>query len=338
MMLLLTFAFGAGLVSPLNPCGFGLLPAFLGYQLGSDDQRRDTPLAARLWRGLRSGAAVSTGFTAVLVSAALLIALGLRSLLQFVPSAAVVVGVVLVAAGVAVLAGRGVPLGALGRLSRLGRLGGGAGNGSGTKSRRLVVFGAGYAVASVACTVGILLAVVGQALTTGSFPGMLAVLAAYGAGAATLLTALTVSTAVAGSVLSMRLRAVLPVMEPLAGILLILSGAYLVAANVGGLRDTSAVRSVNDWFSAGSAYATGVVQSISGWFALVLLALVLLAALLLVSACRAGAKTTGRRLTSRSGDGLDSDAEPRPNGCCSPAETQVHDAAGADPPRTPGPL
>ena len=333
MMLLLTFAFGAGLVSPLNPCGFGLLPAFLGYQLGSDDQRRDTPLAARLWRGLGSGAAVSTGFTGVLVSAALLIALGLRSLLQFVPFAAVVIGVVLVGAGVAVLAGRRVPLGALGRL---GGLGGGAGNGVGTESRRLVVFGAGYAVASVACTVGILLAVVGQALATGSFPGMLAVLAAYGAGAATLLTALTVSTAVAGSVLSRRLRAVLPVMEPLAGILLILSGTYLVATNVGGVRDTPAVRAVNDWFSAGSAYATGVVQSISGWFALVLLALVLLAALLLLPRRRIGSKTTGR-LTSRSGDGLDPDAEPRPSDCCSPAKTQVHDAAGGDPPRTPGP-
>ena len=49
MTLALAFAFGAGLVSPLNPCGFGLLPAFLGYQLGGAGVR-DVPLVARLGR------------------------------------------------------------------------------------------------------------------------------------------------------------------------------------------------------------------------------------------------------------------------------------------------
>ena len=253
MTLILTFAFGAGLVSPLNPCGFGLLPAFLGYQLGGEQQRRDTPLAARLGQGLATGGAVSAGFVGVLVSVALIVALGLRPLLRFVPFAAVVIGVVLVAAGVAVLAGRRV---SVGRLERLGALRPGAGE----DSPRLMAFGAGYAVASVACTLAVLLAVVGQALGTGSFPRMLAVLIAYGAGAATLLTALAVSTAVAGSVLSARLRRALPFMEPLAGVLLILSGTYLVATNVRGLRDIAAVRAVNMWFTDTAAQASTLVQ------------------------------------------------------------------------------
>lgn len=273
MTLLLAFAFGAGLVSPLNPCGFGLLPAFLGYRLGDDVQRRETSLAVRLRRGLAAGGAVSAGFAGVLVSVALLVTLGLRSLLRFVPSAAVVIGVVLVAVGVAVLAGRRISVGRRGRLWALHP-------GTGADNARLVAFGAGYAVASVACTLAILLAVVGQALATGSFPRMLAVLAAYGAGAATLLTALAVSTAVAGSVLSTWLRRALPLMEPLAGVLIILSGAYLMATNIGPLRETPVVRAVTGWLTGASIEASALVQSVYTGFAAVMLALLLLAGLL----------------------------------------------------------
>ena len=34
---LVAFAFGAGMLSTVNPCGFALLPAFLAYNLGSDN-------------------------------------------------------------------------------------------------------------------------------------------------------------------------------------------------------------------------------------------------------------------------------------------------------------
>lgn len=319
MTLILTFAFGAGLVSPLNPCGFGLLPAFLGYQLGGEQQRRDTPLAVRLGQGLATGGAVSAGFVGVLVSFALIVALGLRPLLRFVPFAAVAIGVVLMAAGVAVLAGRRVSVGRLGRLGALRP-------GDADDSPKLVAFGAGYAVASVACTLAVLLAVVGQALATGNFPRMLAVLVAYGAGAATLLTALAVSTAVAGSVMSARLRRATPFMEPLAGVLLILSGTYLVATNVRGLRDTAAVRAANLWFTDASAQASALVQSGYAWFAAVTPALLLLTVLLVIRQRRARAKP-GPGFGLDSPDAVDFAADPPGAACCEQAETQAPQAA-----------
>src|SRR5690625_991760 len=54
------YAFTAGMVAPVNPCGFAMLPAYLGFFLGSDDASRD-PLGAWL-RGFSCGAAVSGGF------------------------------------------------------------------------------------------------------------------------------------------------------------------------------------------------------------------------------------------------------------------------------------
>ena len=45
----LALAFGAGLVAIANPCGFALLPGFLGLYLGSPEEH--PPLISRAARG-----------------------------------------------------------------------------------------------------------------------------------------------------------------------------------------------------------------------------------------------------------------------------------------------
>src|SRR5688500_16840269 len=114
-MTLWLFAFGAGMLSTVNPCGFAMLPAFIAYYLGDDDSDSDNgngpvPFATRLGQGLSVGAAVSAGFAGVFAVAGLLVAFGLRSLVSAVPWAAVVIGVVLVVLGLAMLAGRQVKI------------------------------------------------------------------------------------------------------------------------------------------------------------------------------------------------------------------------------------
>ena len=312
---MLAFAFGAGLVSPLNPCGFGLLPAFFGYQLGDEERRGPTTVPNRLWRGLVTGVAVSAGFAGVLMTAGLLVALGLRSLVRFVPAAALLVGLVLVGAGVAVLAGRRLSVGRLGSLQKLHP-------GASRERSRLVAFGAGYAIASVACTVAILLAVVAQALATGQLVGMVAVLAAYAAGAATLLTSLAVSTALAGSALSTSLRRALPVMEPLSGVLLVLSGAYLVITNLPGLRDTLLVQALSQGVTGAASQARALVESIYLWFVPVSLALVLVAVVLVLRRRRT-------RPASGTGSAADPPTEAARDACC--ATAQVGNSSGITP-------
>lgn len=280
MRLALAFAFGAGLVSPFNPCGFGLLPAYLSSQLDVDPGSPRGSLVTRSWRGLVAGASVSAGFAGVLVSAALLVALGLRSVLQLLPYVAVLVGVALVLAGAGILLGRALRLGPLARLSALAPQ-------ASRPPSSLVGFGAGYAAASVACTLAIVLAVVAQALATGSLLGIFAVVAAYGLGAATMLTALTLSTALVGTVMGTALRRVLPFIQPLSGVLLVLAGVYLVVTNIPGLRDAAPVAAVQQWLSATSADAAALVSGADGWFVPVGVALVVLAAVLLVLRRRA---------------------------------------------------
>jgi cytochrome c-type biogenesis protein len=215
----LTFAFTAGALSTVNPCGFAVLPAFLAYYVGHETGAAPSPLAVRVSRGVAVGAALSTGFVAVFTVAGLLLAAGLRLLIGVVPWVAVAVGGGFLILGVLLVGGRTVGL----RLNadRLGP--------QRSDARGMVTFGAAYAVASLSCTLAVLLAVVAQSLATAGLMAMLAVFAAYAAGAASVLVLLAVSAAVASGALARLVRRAIPFAGRVSGAVLMLSGGYLVA-------------------------------------------------------------------------------------------------------------
>lgn len=293
----LAFAFGAGLLAPVNPCGFAMLPAFLGYYVsgssGGEDGRSPSFLG-RLSQGFGVGAAVSGGFAGAFIVAAGLVAAGLRPLVRYVPWAAVAIGVALVVLGVGLLAGRHVGVGAGERLRP----------GDARTYRRMVVFGAAYAVASLSCTLAIFLVVVAQALATASWLGTAAVLLAYGAGAATVLTALSVSVALSKGTLAKKLRRTLPAVERLGGALLVVSGLYLVAYWLPVLTGSVPGRSVASISQRFSGQLTDLVDANRGFLGA--LAFVLLTV---------GVSLAARhRRTRRRGIAAQRD------GCCAPEE------------------
>jgi cytochrome c biogenesis protein CcdA len=265
----LVFAFGAGLLATVNPCGFAMLPAFLGFYVGDGDRDRSS-MAARVWQGLDVGAAVSVGFAGVFIATGLLVAAGLRALLSAVPYAAAIIGLGLVGVGVAMARGAHIGLPAMDRLRP----------GQSRSRRRMVVFGAAYAVASLSCTLAVLLAVVAQALATASLLGIVAVFAAYGAGAATVLIALALSAALAREALARRIGRLLPLAGRMGGLLLVASGVYLIVywlPVVVGARPNSGLAG----FSAGwSARATTFLEGHTGAFGYLAMALLVGAGIL----------------------------------------------------------
>ena len=95
------------------------------------------------------------------------------------------------------------------------------------RCRRLVAFGAGYAIASASCTLAVLLAVVTQAAAT-TWIGVLAVFTAYATGSALLLIGLALLAAGTATALARSMRFVAPYASRIGGVLLALSGAYLL--------------------------------------------------------------------------------------------------------------
>lgn len=232
MSTVVTLAFGAGLLATVNPCGFALLPGFLSLYLGgSEDEAAPTDTLSRARQGFAVGLVLSGAFSAVFVLTGLVVSAGLRSVVTAVPWVAYTIGLVLIALGGLMLAGRRVSLLSASRLQ--------PGIEQRTGYARVAAFGVAYALASLSCTLAVFLVVVSQALTVSGVVQTLAVFAAYAAGAASVLLALSVSAALAKGGLARAVRRLAPFANRLSGALLLLSGLYLTAYWLPALGDGS---------------------------------------------------------------------------------------------------
>ena len=217
---LLTLAFTAGLLAPVNPCGFALLPAYLGH---TATEQADQPVSRRLARALGIGAALGVGFAATLSAAGLAISAGAHLILSAAPWLGFSVGVVLVALGSVALTGRGPAMRLRLRLPTI------RAPRSRTGLVRWALFGVGYGIASLACTFAVLLAVIVQAQAATGVAGQAAVFAAYAAGSLALLLLLSALAALAGAAAARATRALGRSQPMITAGLLILTGGYVAA-------------------------------------------------------------------------------------------------------------
>lgn len=211
----LSIAFVAGGLATINPCGFPLLPAYLSYYVGADDEA--LPRApSRIAQGLLAGLLVTAGFLAVFAIVGLPILYGAGFVADAVPWVGAAIGVMLAIAGLVALVTGHLGVGVRNPL-RVGRDRGVA---------TMVLFGVGYGIASLGCTLPLFLVLVGASLGAESGDSLL-VFAAYGLGMALVLTALSVAAALARHGLARGLRKLLPYMSRIAGALLLLAGIYV---------------------------------------------------------------------------------------------------------------
>jgi cytochrome c-type biogenesis protein len=238
----LALAFASGMVATVNPCGFPLLPAYLSYFLGLDT--RDSSTRAGVARALSVGGSVALGFLAVFALAGLASAHLSAQVERWAPWATIPIGVGLVVLGVAMVRGYELSL-ALPKLQRGGR----------TRSgRSMFLFGVSYAVASLSCTLPVFMAAVATTFRRANLLSSLATFAAFSAGMAIVLLALTVSMGLARQSLLRTIRRALPHVSRAAGVLLVLAGAYVAYYGWYELR-----------VQRGDLSGGGVVDVVTGW-------------------------------------------------------------------------
>ena len=215
----MTLSFLRGLVAAVNPCGFVLLPTYLMFFLGADTSEVSTGLGIRrasIRRALTVSSALTAGFMAVFVIVGLVTYNFTSWIQQNARYATIVIAVGLIVLGVAMLSGRGGGI-ALPRLDVGGRDRG---------VRSMFLFGVAYATASLGCTIGLFLPTL-IAVRSGGFIGAIGNVTAYAAGMGLLITALTVSLAVAKIGLLGVLRRGMHRVEKIAGGFVVISGLYL---------------------------------------------------------------------------------------------------------------
>lgn len=211
----LAIAFGSGMLATVNPCGFAMLPAYLGYFLGIDGHDRD--VRASVGRSLGVGLSVSAGFLAVFSVVGLAIYHLSASIDRWTPWATIVIGVGLVVLGIAMLRGF-EPVVALPKLNRGGRE---------RSGQSMFVFGVSYAIASISCALPLFTGAVAGTFRRENLLSSLAVFVAYSLGMTLVLLTLTVSMGMARQTMVRRLRQALPYVTRASGLLLVVAGTYV---------------------------------------------------------------------------------------------------------------
>ncbi len=210
----LALALAAGMVGAINPCGFSLLPAYIGFFVTGE--AAGAPLERRLLRATASAAMVTSGFVVVFV----LLGVVLESVAEWIrphlPWVTVAIGALIVLTGMAVAAGRRLPVPAPALRALAGR-------------NPIAMFGYGivYALASLSCTIGPFLAITAVALDQ-SFLGGVATYMAYAAGMGTVIFALAAAAALARPEPTRHLRRISRYAPRIGGMLMILSGGYAI--------------------------------------------------------------------------------------------------------------
>ncbi|MGO9509720.1 MAG: cytochrome c biogenesis CcdA family protein [Mycobacterium sp.] len=215
---LIGLAFAAGLVAALNPCGFAMLPAYLLLVVRGQQFGEERALAS-LGRALLATVGMALGFLTVFGLFGALTISAASTVQRYLPYATVLIGLVLVALGGWLLAGRELtaltprPLAV--RWAPTVRLG------------SMYGYGVSYALASLSCTIGPFLAVTGAGLRGGSIVGSVAIYLAYIAGLTLVVGVLAVAVATASSALTDRIRRILPFVSRISGAVLVLVGLYV---------------------------------------------------------------------------------------------------------------
>ncbi|MET0727735.1 MAG: cytochrome c biogenesis CcdA family protein [Acidimicrobiales bacterium] len=274
----LAIAFGSGMLATVNPCGFAMLPAYLGYFLGLDGHDKD--VQASVGRSLGVGLSVSAGFLAVFSLVGLAIYHLSASVDRWTPWATIVIGVGLVVLGVAMLRGF-EPVISLPKLNRGGR---------GRSGQSMFVFGVSYAIASISCALPLFTGAVAGTFRREDLVSSLAVFVAYSLGMTLVLLVLTVSMGMARQSMVRWLRRALPYVTRASGVLLIVAGAYLAhygwyerRVRAGQGSESWAVDLVTGWSDSVARWVNDIGPSRLGF----LLALALAAVLTAVFSTRA---------------------------------------------------
>ena len=248
----LALAFTAGMVATVNPCGFAMLPAYLGYFLGREGTATDGDTtggaSSSLLRALGVGAVVSAGFLLLFAMAGMAISWTSFRIGEVSPWLTVAIGAVVAVVGLGFVFGW-EPRVALPRLDR-----GGQDRGLGS----MFLFGVSYAVASLSCTLPAFSSVVASTFSRESFWAGLATFVAYGLGMALLLLVLTLALALAQQGMVARLRSVLPYVQRISGAIMALMGAYLVWYGIYEIRLLQQGRPVG---------SSGPVRTVTSWSA-----------------------------------------------------------------------
>lgn len=217
------YAFGAGMVSAVNPCGFVMLPAYLSLYLGAGEEGfKQRSWYYRLGKAVAITCVVTAGFGFLFGTIGIVVSAGGAVLLSIMPWVSVFIGTGLIVVGTLMLFGKHFSFGILMKLgSRIG-------DPRTISVRGFFLFGLAFGATSMSCTLPIFLVVVGSSLSSGAFAAGMMQFLWYILGTGTVFLLLTIGMAfIKGSAVVSLVRRILPHVNFISAVILIMAGIYI---------------------------------------------------------------------------------------------------------------
>ena len=217
------FALAAGMASAVNPCGFAMLPAYLGLYLGANLQEGEKLSPARnLGRALLVGATVSAGLILLFGVAGAVIGVSASFVSDILPWLGLAIGVGLVAVGAWMVGGGKMYTGLAARAA------GHMGDPNRVSAKGYFMFGLSYGTASLSCTLPIFIAVVGIGVAGLSAQTVVGNFFLYALGMGLVIMGLTLGMAIFKGAMVKLMRKALPYIQPIASGFMVVAGTYIV--------------------------------------------------------------------------------------------------------------
>ena len=224
MILPIGFAFGAGMIAAVNPCGFVMLPSYVAVYLLSE---KDSPsgMTIRLIRALKVTISMTLGFVIVFGLIGSLVSFGLRSVIgSLLPWFGMGIGIALIAISGLLLFGfnqfrySSLPF-SLSSIFTIFQT---------DTIRGYFFFGVSYALVSVGCALPIFMVVVTSTFAGQSIFGILMSYINYSLGMGTIIFVVTIITALLRKSLTFSGNLLGSFLNKATVVLLLVAGIYLV--------------------------------------------------------------------------------------------------------------
>lgn len=226
------FALAAGMASTVNPCGFAMLPAYLGMYLGDEvGKKNEVNPVKHLGRAILVGLTVTAGFVVLFSVVGAIIGFGAGFVSDLLQWLGLVIGIGLVFVGAWMVGGGKLYTGVAARAASH------MGNPAQVSMKGYFIFGISYGTASLSCTLPIFLAVVGISVAGVGASSVLSDLLLFALGMGLVIMALTLGMAFFKTAMVGALRKALPYIQLLGSGLMVIAGTYIVFywLTVGGL-------------------------------------------------------------------------------------------------------
>jgi cytochrome c-type biogenesis protein len=263
-VILIGFTFSAGAIAFLNPCGFAMLPLYVSYFFEKNSRLQQETMIAnsssiksksntgllnlvrRLTYGVLVGLLVTIGFIVIFG----LIGLGVSAvgtgIAKYFPWIAILSGIIMIGIGIAMIVGKTfhvnipIPMKIIMYKENIHGNNNDSPNNNNNKNSirskssylKFFLFGIGYAIASLSCTLPIFLLVVFQGLSAGGIIEGSIVFLSYALGMGIVMIAISLAIGISNQPFVKSLRGFAPKMSIITSIVLILAGSYLIYYNV----------------------------------------------------------------------------------------------------------